>query len=220
MQFSLLTLLLSFLLTHVPAAIAAHEVNKVKLTVPVVQQGKALCGPATLASLLSYWGEKRYDQYDIATSLINQFKDTKRIRESGILQTSPFNWNLYPGTGTINLREWLKRFGSVQNIMLEHEPTNKEEAERLFTMIKNAVAQGYPVIVHQYWSGPGSRGHYRLVTGFNEKKRIVFLNDTGTATRIEQSYDEFMQKWNVNKRWLHYNAIIFRPNTVPIRINI
>jgi len=81
----------------------------VKLDVPLVKQGKNLCGPATIEMLLRYWGVDKYDQYDIAYNLLLEFAESKRVKQSGILKTTPLDWSLYPGTGTINMRKFLKR---------------------------------------------------------------------------------------------------------------
>lgn len=190
--------------------------DRVVLEVPVVKQGKQLCGPATLQMIFQYWGESDYSQYDIAKSLLNQFSDSQRYINSGILTSTPIDWSKYPGTGTINMREFLKRFGRVKNIMLENEPTSPIEPEHLFHKVRESVYNGAPVIVHQYWSGVGSNGHYRIVTGYDDKKRIIYLNDAHGGVRVTQTYDEFMMKWNFNQRWLHYNAIFFEPISTPL----
>jgi hypothetical protein len=185
----------------------------VQLDVPVVKQGKSLCGPATIEMLFRYWGVDKYSQYDIASSLLKQFPNSKRYRDSGILGTNPIDWSKYPGTGTINMREFLKRFGKTTNIMLEHESTNPSEKNkqknRLFERVKRYLSDGIPVIVHQYWKLPKSRGHYRIVTGYDENKKIVYLNDANPGKMLTQSYEKFLKLWNFDQRWLHYNAIAF-----------
>jgi hypothetical protein len=130
----------------------------VKLDVPLVKQGKNLCGPATIEMLFRYWGVDDYDQYDIAYNLLLQFAESGRVKRSGILQTAPIDWRLYPGTGTINMREFLKRFATVENSKLRNIPTDahfaKKEADSRFETLKRYIASGVPVIVHQYWGGP------------------------------------------------------------------
>ncbi|WP_370292850.1 C39 family peptidase [Thalassolituus sp.] len=193
-----------------------YDSERVVLEVPVVKQGKQLCGPATLQMIFQYWGESDYNQYDIAQSMLNQFSGSQRYIKSGILRSTPIDWSKYPGTGTINMREFLKRFGRVKNIMLENEPASPREPERLFNKVRESVYNGAPVIVHQYWSGVGSNGHYRIVTGYDDKKRVIYLNDAHGGVRVKQTYDEFMMKWNFNQRWLHYNAIFFEPTNTPL----
>ena len=187
--------------------------SSAKLDVPLVQQGKNLCGPATIEMLFRYWGVDEYDQYDIAFSLLQQFSETDRVQQSGILQTDPIDWNLYPGTGTINMREFLKRFAAVKNPMLKSIPSKKyiasKEARSRLEDIKRHIARGIPVIVHQYWGEVGSNGHYRIAIGYDDSRREMYLNDSNHAEVIAQSYDRFLELWNVDEPWLHYNAIIF-----------
>lgn len=206
-------LVICFLFIFFSCDLLADIKESVKLDVPIVRQGKMLCGPATIEMLFKYWGVSKYDQIDIAKSILKQFPNSKRYKESGIFDSNPINWDLYPGTGTINIREFLKRFGKMHNFMVEHEP--KEDTEKMatrrsmFNKVKLYLSSGVPVIVHQYWRLPKSRGHYRIVTGYDESKRVVYLNDAHGGNRVVQTYDEFLISWNFDQRWMHYNGIAF-----------
>ncbi|MEJ2045905.1 MAG: C39 family peptidase [Reinekea sp.] len=195
--------------------------ESVKLDVPLVKQGKNLCGPATIEMLFRYWGVDDYDQYDIAYNLLRQFSDSGRVKRSGISQTAPIDWRLYPGTGTINMREFLKRFATVENSKLRKIPADAHlaqmEADNRFETLKRYIASGVPVIVHQYWGEVGSNGHYRIAIGYDNTKREVYLNDSTNGAVTTQSYERFLELWNVDEPWLHYNAIIFNQNKTAIR---
>ncbi len=192
----------------------------IRLDVPLVKQGKNLCGPATIEMLFRYWGVDEYDQYDIAYNLLLQFAKSGRVKRSGILQTNSIDWSLYPGTGTINIREFLKRFATVENPKLKSIPLDKylasKEADSRFESLKKYIAGGIPVIVHQYWGDVGSNGHYRIVVGYDDSRREAYLNDSTNGAVITQSYDRFLELWNVDAPWLHYNAIIFNKNKTVI----
>jgi len=211
MYFDHKVLLLALILFVAPVEAATKLY--VRLDVPLVKQGRMLCGPATIEMLLRYWGVNRYDQYDIARSMLEQFGESARYKKSGILDTNPTDWGKYPGTGTINMREFLKRFAKTWNIMLENEPKSyklkKQEEEKQFRKVKEYLSNGIPVIVHQYWKLPKSRGHYRIVTGYDEYRNEVYLNDANGGKHVIQSYEKFLRLWNVDQRWLHYNAIAF-----------
>lgn len=198
--------------------------SSVKLDVPLVKQGKNLCGPATIEMLFRYWGVDKYDQYDIAYNMLLQFAGSDRVKRSGILLTKPIDWSLYPGSGTINMREFLRRFASVENPKLKNLPADrflaKRERDYRFLQLKEYVARGIPVIVHQYWGEVGSRGHYRLMIGYDEEKQEVYLNDATSGSVITQSYERFFELWNVNESWLHYNAIVFNADRAQVRVSI
>tara|TARA_R110001599_G_scaffold221455_1_gene420115 strand:+ start:1481 stop:2287 length:807 start_codon:yes stop_codon:yes gene_type:complete len=195
--------------------------SAIRLDVPLVKQGKALCGPATIEMLFRYWGVDNYDQYDIAYNILLQFEDTKRVKQSKIFDTSPIDWRRYPGTGTANMREFLKRFAVVENPRLRSIPSDKylasKEADNQFETLKRHISRGVPVIVHQYWGDVGSNGHYRIVSGYDDKKRQVYLNDSTRGMVVTQSYERFLELWNVNEPWLHFNAIVFNVNQTMIK---
>ena len=196
----------------------------VKLNVPTVKQGKALCGPATIEMVFRYWGVYSYDQYDIAYNILYFNPDAKRVKKSGILETAKIDWDLYPGTGTSTMREFLKQFSTTENHKYKQLSKDADEAERQKTKIWRRVRQhlsdGIPVIVHQYWGAKGSRGHYRVVTGYNDYRQQVYLNDANPGKKITQSYDEFFSKWNVEEPWLHYNAIAFNIDAKRLSIDL
>ena len=98
-------LLVLFLLCSLDAESKAPE--KVYLNVPVVKQGYALCGPATIEMVFRYWGITDYDQYDIAYNILMFNPQAKRVKKSKILDGKKINWKLYPGTGTSTMRDFL-----------------------------------------------------------------------------------------------------------------
>lgn len=186
----------------------------VYLNVPVVAQEKALfCGPATIEMLFRYWGVNSYNQYDIALAMLKQFPDSIRYQKSGIYETYPPEWDKYPGTATMNMVEFLQRYARTDSFMLEHEAASGKEKihqeQVIFDRVKWYVSNGIPVIVHQYRTLPNSRGHYRIVTGYDEAEKQVYLNDADGGRRIIQTYEKFLQRWNVDGRWLHYYGIAF-----------
>ena len=146
-------------------------------------------------------------------AMLEQFPNSIRYNSSGVYQAYPINWDKYPGTATINMRDFLKRFAKTDNFALEYEPASIQdkviEREVLFNRLKWYVSNGIPVIVHQYRVLPKARGHYRIVTGYDETEKLVYLNDSNGGKRIVQSYENFLKLWNVDDRWLHYNAIAF-----------
>lgn len=206
-----------------PVSLSKQVSDSVKLNVPLIKQGKMLCGPATIEMLLRYWGVDEYDQYDIAYNILLQFADSKRVMQSGILNKSAVNWELYPGTGTLAMRGFLKRFATTRNPKLKELPVTRhraaQEQGRLFKDLKHYIARGIPVIVHQYW-GRGSKGHYRLVTGYDDNKQEVYLNDAAHGKATVQTYQRFLELWNVDEPWLHSNAIVFNAGKGKLRINM
>ncbi len=196
--------------------------ERVNLDVPVVKQGRSLCGPATIEMVFRYWGITKYDQYDIAYNILMFNPKAKRVVRSKILESEKINWKLYPGTGTSTMREFLKRYSTTKNHKFKNISQNiiyaDRQKERIWKIIKEYLSNGIPVIVHQYWRGKGTNGHYRVLTGYDEKRKIVYLNDANPGRKITQTYSKFFELWNVDEPWLHYNAIVF--NIMGGRVNI
>lgn len=187
----------------------------------MIKQGRALCGPATIEMVFRYWGVTDYDQYDIAYNILMFNPQAKRVKKSKILEGEKINWTLYPGTGTSTMREFLKQYSVTKNHKFKSISTNSKYAEkqkkRVWNIVKEYLSNDIPVIVHQYWRGKGTNGHYRVVTGYDERTKTVYLNDANPGIKITQSYTDFFELWNVEEPWLHYNAIVF--NALGNRVN-
>ncbi|MCF6440518.1 C39 family peptidase [Pseudoalteromonas luteoviolacea] len=200
----------------------AKNSQKIVLNVPLVEQGKKLCGPATIEMIFKYWGIKDYTQYDIAESILNQYGDMPVFIRSGVLNNYPRNWADYPGTKVTYLQGFLQRFGKTRSITVDKSQDLAENIDekraQLFNHIKAYIASGIPVIVFQYWELPKSQSHYRVVVGYDEAKRLVYLNDAKGAKRVVQTSEEFLNLWNVEHPRLRYYAVAF--NTERKKINI
>ncbi|OCQ22235.1 hypothetical protein A7985_10655 [Pseudoalteromonas luteoviolacea] len=213
---------IAFLIFVLPLFSIAQTTQKIILNVPLVEQGEKLCGPATIEMIFKYWGVKQYSQYDIAESILHQYEDTPVFIESGILNNYPRNWTSYPGIKMTYLEGFLQRFGKTLSINSNKPPISEIDAKRakLFNHVKAYVANGIPVIVFQYWELPKSQSHYRVVVGFDEAKRLVYLNDAKGAKRVVQTYEEFLNLWNVEHPRLRYYAVAFNTERKKIDIKL
>ncbi|KZN65008.1 C39 family peptidase [Pseudoalteromonas luteoviolacea] len=205
-----------------PLLATAQTTQKIILNVPLVSQGEKLCGPATIEMLFKYWGIKQYNQYDIAESILHQYEDAPVFVESGILNNFPRNWTSYPGVKITYLEGFLERFGKVASISARNPYLNglDEKRAQLFNHVKAYIANGIPVIVFQYWELPRSQSHYRVVVGFDEAKRLMYLNDAKGAKRVVQTYEEFLNLWNVEHPRLRYYAVAFNTERKKIDIKL
>ena len=93
-----------------------------------------------------------------------------------------FDPKKYPGTGTRMMREFLKKYSDTNNLSMESLPKDHIiKRKAFFNKVLQSIKKKSPVIVHQYWNTKGSRGHYRLVVGYNHDKEIVHLVDPRTG---------------------------------------
>ena len=86
------------------------------------------------------------------------------------------------------MRNFLGRFAKVESTYEEHDRGNLMVRDKYFKKVKESIVNGVPVIVHQYWKEKGSRGHYRIVTGYDESRKIIYLNDPNPGKKITQTY--------------------------------
>ncbi|MCF2859802.1 C39 family peptidase [Pseudoalteromonas sp. SMS1] len=213
---------ITFFILMIPCLTGAQTTQKIILNVPLVAQGKKLCGPATIEMVFKYWGIGEYSQYDIAESILDQYADAPVFKASGVLNNYPRKWEHYPGVKVTYLQGFLARFGKTLSLNLNSNPQLEGDFDKkriqLFNHVKAYIANGIPVIVFQYWELPRSQSHYRVVVGYDEAKRLVYLNDAKGAKRIVQTYEEFLNLWNVEHPRLRYYAVAF--NTERKKINV
>jgi predicted double-glycine peptidase len=67
--------------------------------------------------------------------------------------------------------------------------------------IKSVVASGVPVIVLQDTSKNDKSGHFRVIVGFDDRKRIVHMFDPYEVDRTRMSYSEFSSLWLNRGNW-------------------
>ncbi|MGB9673283.1 MAG: C39 family peptidase [Anaerolineales bacterium] len=141
------------------------------------------CAPANLAMALSFWGWQG-DRLD---------------------------------TG-----KWLKPYDKDKNVMpYEMEAYVKEQTQLSaivrvggsIDLIKRFLANGFPVLVEKgAWirdiSGVKSwMGHYVVVTGYDEMRKVLITQDSYFTPDFEVSYDNFIRGW----RSFNYTYIIIYP---------
>lgn len=62
--------------------------------------------------------------------------------------------------------------------------------------VKALVRAGYPVLVLQYLKTNSDVPHFRIVTGFDDRQKMFFLNDPYYAPNAAISYDGFQNLWS------------------------
>ena len=186
-----------------------------RLNVPLVRQSRGpLCGPASIEMVFRYWGATNVDQYAVARAIARQFRETDRYADFArhLAGTTNVDWSKYPGTGTYYMREFLERYGPVENKRIKELPGEAAAARQIqtefFENLKEHLRRGNPVIVHQWWNENKTSQHYRVVTGYDDDRKIMYLNDPKLG-RIEQNYDTFFILWKVEEAWLPFNSIVF-----------
>lgn len=201
----------------------------VQLDVPMVSQNDLdLTDSAAIEMVFRYWGEKRYSSLEIARSLVWKFRENRRFQKSHTLfqirsgkTAEEMDWSSYPGSGTGYVREFLEPLAPTDNPRVENLPANPDRARemqgKLFEELKDNLNREIPVIVYQYVDHTKEQELFRVVTGYDNKKGIIYLNDP-LSGKLEMSEGRFLELWNVKGPWLSYNSIVFNKadaNQVP-----
>jgi tetratricopeptide (TPR) repeat protein len=153
--------------TALPASVALHGVRW------ETQNGAwNYCGPTNLSMLLSYWGWKG-----------DKFATGKVLK--------PFEYDL-------NVMPY-----EMQNYVDEKTDLKlKVRYGGTLAMVKKLIAAGYPVLteVGVYFTETTSgqttwMGHYRTLTGYNDAKKELIVQDSFIKADLAVSYDAFITDW-------------------------
>ena len=61
--------------------------------------------------------------------------------------------------------------------------------------VKAVVRSGFPALVLQYLKTPGEVPHFRIVTGYDDARKLVYINDPYFAPEATISYQDFETLW-------------------------
>ena len=131
------------------------------------------CGPANLSMALTFWGWK--GNRDTVGEYVKTNKDDKNVMPYELLDFVQYQTDYYG----------LIRYGGD------------------IDLIKKLVAAGFPVVTEKgYYTYDmtgryGWLGHYQFVTGFDEAKKVLVVQDTyiDKGENHEFTYDDFIKGW-------------------------
>lgn len=128
------------------------------------------CGPATLAMILNYYGEDT-----------NQTELGRRLR--------PYQ-NLAGDNDdkSVTLTE-LAAEAERRGYVTFHRPAGDLE------LLQQLVAAEIPVLTRTWTQPTEDIGHYRVVTGYDERERVIIQDDSLEGKNIAIAYDDFLVMW-------------------------
>jgi uncharacterized protein len=136
--------------------------------VPYVQQMRNYCGPASLTSVLTYWGVD-VDQATVGNSVFDK----------SLQATNGADMILFARQKGLSAYSW-----------------NSDLAD-----LKSKLVSGCPVIVLQDSSITDKSGHYRVATGYDDEKRVIYVNDPYEPANKAMPYDKFQTLWDRHGNW-------------------
>ncbi len=139
------------------------------------------CGPANLSMALSFWGW-----------------DGNQVPIADFVKPNPRDKNVMP----YELASFVEEGTALKAIVRSGGDLD---------LIKRFLAAGFPVIVEKGFEGPGFEGwmgHYEVVTGYDDLKQQVIVQDSYIMADLPLSYLDLMSYW----RHFNYTFIITYPS--------
>lgn len=91
-------------------------------------------------------------------------------------------------------------FGPAQQLLKQLGFAADVRRSGTVEQIKQQVARGYPVIVLQFHSVPGSTPHFRVVRGYDEQQGILIMSDSLSGPNVALTEHDFNVLWNTQGR--------------------
>jgi tetratricopeptide (TPR) repeat protein len=132
------------------------------------------CGPANLSMALTYWG---WDgNRDVVGEYVKPSDKDKNVM--------PYEMEDFVETQTNGMAALSRMGGDIE-------------------LLKRMLAAGFPVVAekgyyeYDYTGKLGWLGHYQFVTGYDEDKQVLIVQDTYIegGENHEMPYDEFIEGW-------------------------
>jgi len=139
------------------------------------------CGPANLSMALSYWGWE--GNQTVTASWLKPVQDDRNVMPEELVA--------YVATQT-DLNAVLRWGGDMD-------------------LLKKLIAAGYPVIVERGFDEVPERywlGHYGVITGYDDDKGTVVIQDSYVSPDYERSYEYLEYHW----REFNYVYIVIYPS--------
>ena len=128
------------------------------------------CGPATLSMMLSWYGET-VSQKDLGD----------KMRPHQVASGDNDDKTIF----TYEFVDWAKKygFGSIGRVNGD------------ISMLKTFTANGFPVVVKTWLHPNEDIGHFRIVRGFDEEKKVIIQDDSYEGPNKKYSYYDFLSMW-------------------------
>lgn len=140
------------------------------------------CGPASLSMILSYYGIQK-SQEELGQDLrpyqiAGGDNDDKSVTLS-------------------ELAEYSKQYGLIPY----HRPMGNEQT------VKQFIALDLPVLVRTWTKPTEDIGHFRVIKGYDDVRRVLIQDDSLQGGNLEYSYSDFNELW----KKFNYEYVVLVP---------
>ena len=128
------------------------------------------CGPATLSMVLGWYG-RNVSQSELADKM-RPYQNQKGDNDDKTIFTYEFV-------------DWVKEYG--------FEATGRVNGD--IELLKKFTTNGIPVVVKTWLHVNEDIGHFRIVRGFDESKKVIIQDDSYEGPNMKFSYYDFLSLW-------------------------
>ncbi len=165
------TLLAFFLGAHLSGASSG-----IWLDVPFVRQPKNGCGAASIIMLLQYWQGQ-------GIALDKEIPNPEKVQNLLYAEKSKGIWGS-------DVEQYLRSEG-FQTFVFAGQ----------WQDLRQHLSHGRPLMVCLGRAAPGSNRHYVVVTGIDEQRGLVLVNDPQRRKLMKLHQTDFEKEWNAAGRW-------------------
>jgi len=140
------------------------------------------CGPATLSLVLNYYGQPTTQQ-EIG-NILRPYQNIKGDNDDK----------------SVSLEEMAEEAEKRSN--LAYHRANGD-----INLIQQLTSNGIPVIVTTWLKSNEDIGHYRVITGYDSQKMIIYQDDSFQGPNRSYSFDEFLALWQP----FNYQYLVIAP---------
>ena len=128
------------------------------------------CGPATLSMMLSWYGEN-----------VSQKELGDKMRPFQVASGDNDDKTIF----THEFVDWAKNYG--------FEAIGRVNVD--INLLKTFTANGVPVVVKTWLHVGEDIGHFRIVRGFDEERKVIIQDDSYEGPNKKISYYDFLSMW-------------------------
>jgi len=128
------------------------------------------CGPATLSMMLSWYGEN-----------VSQKELGDKMRPFQVASGDNDDKTIF----THEFVDWAKKYG--------FEAIGRVNGD--INLLKTFTANGVPVVVKTWLHVGEDIGHFRIVRGFDEERKVIIQDDSYEGPNKKISYYDFLSMW-------------------------
>ena len=153
----------------------ATEPGALWIDVPFVKQEKNACGAASTAMIMQYWQHQQHHPAE-------ESQDASQIQHA---LYSDKAHGIYASA----LQRYLGDHGYRTFVF-----------QGTWNDLKQHVEKGRPLLV-ALQPHSGAELHYVVVTGFDENRKLVLVNDPAERKLLEREWHEFEREWRATEHW-------------------